>query len=246
MNYQKIYNDLIDRAKNRILPKNIYVERHHIQPRCMKGKDISENLVKLLAREHFIAHLLLCKIYPNNISLIRAVIYMCIINNDHKGNRINNKIYDWIRKKFAIQQSKFMKKNNPIKKLSVEDEKKRVLKMKRTFKLNKEKGLHKKSIFSIEERKKRSKRIKKVITKEIYKKQGKNHKNKIWVNNGDIMTYIVKQEIPKFLENGFSLGMIKRKHLNNPPIIKWIDNNQYIINSKYKQKEEKILFNNIK
>ena len=33
MNYEKIYNELIDRAKSRILTD--YKEIHHIIPRCM-------------------------------------------------------------------------------------------------------------------------------------------------------------------------------------------------------------------
>ena len=50
MNYQAIYNNLIERGKNRNLEG--YCERHHIIPRCMEGNNDSENLVKLTAREH--------------------------------------------------------------------------------------------------------------------------------------------------------------------------------------------------
>ena len=61
MNYQKIYNQLIERAQNRVLDG--YCEKHHIIPKSMDGKDISNNLVNLTAREHFIAHYLLAKIH---------------------------------------------------------------------------------------------------------------------------------------------------------------------------------------
>lgn len=66
MNYQKIYNSLINyRLQN---PANLtfdYTENHHIIPRSIdKSKDKDKNnIVNLSAREHFIAHALLVKIY---------------------------------------------------------------------------------------------------------------------------------------------------------------------------------------
>ena len=67
MNYNKIYNDLVSRAKTRVL--NCYKERHHVIPRCMGGTDDKDNLVDLTAREHFIAHWLLTKMHPDNNGL---------------------------------------------------------------------------------------------------------------------------------------------------------------------------------
>ena len=75
MNYQKIYDALIERARNRVTTE--YTERHHIIPDFMfvnrkrKGPrghiqgnpDDPSNIVRLFPREHFIAHLLLAKIY---------------------------------------------------------------------------------------------------------------------------------------------------------------------------------------
>lgn len=40
-----------------------YGEHHHITPRSLGGTDEDENIVKLTAREHFICHWLLVKIY---------------------------------------------------------------------------------------------------------------------------------------------------------------------------------------
>ena len=40
-----------------------YGEHHHIKPRSLGGTDENENIVKLTAREHFICHWLLVKIY---------------------------------------------------------------------------------------------------------------------------------------------------------------------------------------
>ena len=64
MDYQRIYDSLILRSKSRKKP-DCYCERHHILPRSMGGKDESENIAILTAREHFIAHWLLKKIHNN-------------------------------------------------------------------------------------------------------------------------------------------------------------------------------------
>jgi len=61
MNYSNHYNLLIERAKIRTLTS--YKEAHHIFPKCLGGTDEPSNLVNLTYREHYIAHLLLAKIY---------------------------------------------------------------------------------------------------------------------------------------------------------------------------------------
>ena len=65
MNHQKVYEALINKAKNRE-KLNQYQELHHILPKSMGGSDNLDNLVFLTAREHFIAHALLAHIYDNN------------------------------------------------------------------------------------------------------------------------------------------------------------------------------------
>ena len=80
MNYQKIYSSIIENAKkeNRIkLRKNqssyIYYEKHHIIPKCLNGTDEKNNLVLLTAREHYVCHKLLTRIYPNTRGLWLAL-----------------------------------------------------------------------------------------------------------------------------------------------------------------------------
>lgn len=94
MDYQKIYEDLIANAKN----KNIegYYEKHHIIPRCIGGSNQKDNLVDLTPEEHYIAHLLLVKIYPSSSKLVYAANMM--------SNR-NNKSYGWIKRRFVEQLS---------------------------------------------------------------------------------------------------------------------------------------------
>ena len=93
MNYEKIYNDLMQKRK--IIPYIGYSERHHIIPKCMGGDNSQSNLVNLSAREHFIAHLLLCKIYPSNGKLFYAANMMTVNNKNQIRN--NSKNYDFIK-----------------------------------------------------------------------------------------------------------------------------------------------------
>lgn len=91
MNYLKIYNQIIEKYKKLNLKKGkgIYLECHHILPRCMNGNNSKENLVNLPAREHFICHLLLPRIYKDTkykYSLWNAA------NRFIYGNDMKNKI----------------------------------------------------------------------------------------------------------------------------------------------------------
>jgi len=80
MNYKKIYNQLTERAKERIKP-DCYTEIHHIIPRCLGGTDDSDNLVVLTAREHFICHWLLSRIYPEDSKISHSFWRMCSLGN---------------------------------------------------------------------------------------------------------------------------------------------------------------------
>jgi hypothetical protein len=95
MNYQKHYELLIERARSRILEG--YVEKHHIVPKCLGGDDSKDNLVQLTPEEHFVAHVLLVKIFPKEKNLIIAVQKMC---QGHKGRR-SRKLYGWLRERYS-------------------------------------------------------------------------------------------------------------------------------------------------
>tara|TARA_B100000508_G_scaffold136063_1_gene128539 strand:+ start:1192 stop:1902 length:711 start_codon:yes stop_codon:yes gene_type:complete len=103
MDYRKHYLKLIENARleNRIKGEE-YFEEHHIQPRCMGGTDEKENLVLLTPEEHYIAHLLLVKMYPCEPKLLYAANMM--------SNR-NNKSYGWVKRKFAKYHSKWLREN---------------------------------------------------------------------------------------------------------------------------------------
>jgi len=72
MNYERIYFELINKAKGREIIAKQYYEKHHILPKCMGGNNSLENIVKLTYREHILAHWMLYRIYPTNRSLANA------------------------------------------------------------------------------------------------------------------------------------------------------------------------------
>ncbi len=100
MDYNKHYLLLIERAKTRKLDG--YLEKHHIVPRCMGGSDELTNLVKLTPEEHYVAHQLLVKIYPENHKVVFAAQMMAAASNTHTRN---NKLYGWLRKRLSIALS---------------------------------------------------------------------------------------------------------------------------------------------
>lgn len=96
MNYELHYFKLIERARTRNIVG--YTESHHIVPRCLGGSDSIENLVRLTPEEHYVAHQLLVKMHPSNHKLINAAIMMI-------PNRPSNKLYGWLRRRFASSMS---------------------------------------------------------------------------------------------------------------------------------------------
>jgi len=101
MNYKLHYDKLIERAKDRQL--DCYTESHHIIPRSINGTNDKDNLVNLTAREHFIAHILLVKIYPKEYGLIKAVNMMTIGQDERK---VHNRMYGWLKEKFSKEMSR--------------------------------------------------------------------------------------------------------------------------------------------
>jgi hypothetical protein len=97
MNYQWHYDRLIETRKVRQREKGKYYERHHIVPKSMGGSNEKENLVYLTAREHFLAHWLLFRIYRNR-EMALAFNAMRTVN---KGRSVSSGGYTEAREAFA-------------------------------------------------------------------------------------------------------------------------------------------------
>lgn len=98
MNYSKVYDQIINRAKDR---KPVgYTEKHHIVPRSLGGSDDKSNLVRLTPREHLIAHMLLVQIHKGTrayYSMVQALIFMCSPGAQTKGELKSSTHYEKLR-----------------------------------------------------------------------------------------------------------------------------------------------------
>lgn len=108
MNSQRIYYEIIQNAKLRGLNKKSiggYFEKHHIIPRSLNGSNCKTNLVLLTAREHFICHYLLTKIYKENTQhykMIKAFFMMTWNSKEKKQQRyVNSRLYNSLKNAYA-------------------------------------------------------------------------------------------------------------------------------------------------
>lgn len=113
MNYAAHYERLIARARHRVLDG--YRERHHIVPKCMGGTDARVNLVDLTPEEHYVAHQLLVKMYPEVPGLAMAAVRMA---KQCSGARA----YGWLRRKHATRIAELMKGNAHTKGMTLSPE----------------------------------------------------------------------------------------------------------------------------
>lgn len=110
MNYRRIYNQLIQKARNesRVKGVEIYYEAHHIIPECLGGEGTvwawrsHPNIVLLTPKEHYIAHLLLCEIYPNEKKLKFALWRMANPGNRPTDYKMSSSGYSRLRN--VVQQ----------------------------------------------------------------------------------------------------------------------------------------------
>lgn len=90
MNYRKIYDNLILSRKllNRIKLHDGSLENHHIIPKSLGGDDSKDNLVLLTPKEHYIAHLLLIKLYEGKEKAKMCFALMMMFNSNHNQKRL--------------------------------------------------------------------------------------------------------------------------------------------------------------
>lgn len=101
--YTKWYYKLVNQVKDRNQTSEAYYEIHHIIPRCIGGQNNKENLVRLTAREHFIAHCLLTKMLSGvaKRKMTFALFRMTSCNSNQQRYQINNRQYEIVKKQMA-------------------------------------------------------------------------------------------------------------------------------------------------
>lgn len=106
--YSIWYFAIIDKAskENRIKSTNRYYELHHIIPRSIGGNNSKKNLVLLTAKEHFICHLLLCKMTQGQqkIKMLYAFGMMQYVSSENQ-KRYTSKLYEYVKIKVSEAQS---------------------------------------------------------------------------------------------------------------------------------------------
>lgn len=103
MNYKKIHDKIIE--NRRILGKPVgYSENHHIIPESFGGSNDSSNMIRLTAKEHFIIHRLLSKIYPNS-GMVHAIYKMACVDKHWGSYKVTSRTYDYLRAQHAKRVS---------------------------------------------------------------------------------------------------------------------------------------------
>jgi hypothetical protein len=153
LNYRQNYNDLMNsrKALNRTKSDGVYYEGHHIIPKSMGGCGESSewrhpNIVLLTAREHYLAHYQLWKIYQNE-EMNYAFWCMNTLNKSIKSDKksrmiISARTYERLRTERSkfISESQIGEKNHSFgKRQTIESNIKRSLKL--TGKESKTKGI---------------------------------------------------------------------------------------------------------
>jgi hypothetical protein len=98
MNYLKVYCNLIRKAENRTPPEG-YTEKHHTFPKSIFGSN--NRIVILTAREHYIAHALLERIYIKRCRLehwkTKKMTHAFWFMNNQREKYYNSRLYEGIR-----------------------------------------------------------------------------------------------------------------------------------------------------
>ena len=115
--YTKWYNQIIDRAKDRVLEPPF--ERHHIRPRSLGGSDDRDNIAFITPREHFVCHWLLIKMTTGEeyYKMLNALRMMRAENSGQKRykTKITSRVYESIKLEYSrLQSEKVRGENNPM------------------------------------------------------------------------------------------------------------------------------------
>jgi hypothetical protein len=102
------YLKFINYCKN--IEFDFYTETHHIIPRSFNGTNDNNNLIKLGARHHYIAHLLLARA-TNSPKMIKALHKMVYSTNGdvQRDYKITSRVYAYVREEHSKIVSAYSK-----------------------------------------------------------------------------------------------------------------------------------------
>lgn len=105
MDYARIYSELILKRKKET--PDGYTEKHHVLPRSLGGSDGAHNIVILTAKEHYVAHLLLTKMYARySVEYFKMVsAFMMMINCTKTNRHITSNNYAKLKSDYSMAMS---------------------------------------------------------------------------------------------------------------------------------------------
>ncbi|QHB42491.1 homing endonuclease [Dickeya phage Ds23CZ] len=107
MNFERYINFVVACDKSNS-GSSAYLEHHHIDPLCMGGEDKPYNICSLTARQHFIAHWMLSRLYPDNLKILQAFNIMFHGTTRVSRNHFNSKAYETLKiKRSSLMKGKF-------------------------------------------------------------------------------------------------------------------------------------------
>jgi hypothetical protein len=115
--YSRWYEQLINKARNRGTIDG-YTETHHVIPRSFGGDNTKQNLVKLTAREHYVAHALLWKmsfspLHHGKMSYaLRLMMFGANNKHQQRNYKCHSRLYESVRIEFSQDHSKNMTGEN--------------------------------------------------------------------------------------------------------------------------------------
>lgn len=113
MDYEKIYENLTKtRQQMRGSKRQVGYELHHIQPSSLGGSNDESNLVLLTHREHYIAHWLLTKIYPDEPKVHYG--FLCMLRDPHGERKLTSRMVETIKKNYSEFKKWHSKISNPM------------------------------------------------------------------------------------------------------------------------------------
>lgn len=207
--YTRWYFKIIENAKVGIRTKKsgAYYEAHHIIPQSMGGKE----KVLLTAKEHFICHLLLCKMCEgmSKHKMINALIRMTYSKSNGQ-ERYTAKSYSVVRSLIA-EKNRELFKGKPKSTQTREKMRGKNGKWIRTPAHKAAMGKRRKGKMMGDENPARRPEIReKIRLGKIGNKHALGNKNtagKVWANNGKVSTMVEPNMIP----NGFQKGRLKKE-----------------------------------
>jgi hypothetical protein len=174
--YSRWYFALVEKAKTRVLVG--YVENHHILPASMGGERRKHNMVKLTAREHFVAHCLLVRcVAPEYVSKMWSAVWMFSRNPSTQIRYVNSRQINIARTKVADT----IKKIHTGTKRPHRQETKNKLRIARAFQ---------------------------VISKESYAQQAKTMSSLVWMNDGVRSYRVNPNNVAEKIASGFLIGRL--------------------------------------